>query len=368
MIKNGKQSSIQKRLLAINFGGIGDEILFLPTLRTIKQYCPEYAITLLLEPRSQSVEQLTSLIAGTVTFDIKKRPLLMQDLVELLALVRSGGYDAVVSSGSSPLVAALLFLSGIPIRVGYYSNRLSRILLTEPVPLNRKQYAAHMYHDLAIGFLRTQGVVPQALPQEALNPEVEVSADSRQRMEQFLQENGIAKGRFILVHPGTSRLATMKGIIKTWPTANWLELLALLERHNEGLPQPERIPVIIAGGPDDNEIVECLLAGLTTPSYLVSAYGRTKNLADLAALISDAALMVCVDSAPMHVTVGLNQPLVALFGPTDPNLLLPQATPFRFVWDSKDGSRSMFDGLGVDIAPQRVFDCIVAATKNKTTV
>ncbi len=361
MIKNGKQSSNQKRLLAINFGGIGDEILFLPTLRTIKKYCPEYAITLLLEPRSRSVQELTGLLADTITFDIKKRPLLVQDLVELLALIKSGGYDAVVSSGSSPLVAALLFLSGVPIRVGYYANRLSPFLLTQPVQLNRKQYAAYMYHDLAVGFLRTQGMTPQALPEEALIPEVSLKAESQERMQIFLRENGISEGRFILVHPGTSRLATIKGIIKTWSTNNWLELLSLIERNNEGLSKEDRIPVVLAGGPDDKEIIAELLAGLSTPSYLVSAYGQTKNLADLAALVSYAALVVCVDSAPMHVTVGLNQPLVALFGPTDPNLLLPRTSRFRFVWDSREGTRSMFDGLGVEISVQSIFDAILAS-------
>lgn len=363
MIRNGKQSGNRKRLLAINFGGIGDEILFLPTLRTVKKYCPEYAINILLEPRSRSVSELTGLIEETVTFDIKKRPLLMQDLVELLALIRSGSYDAVLSSGSSPLVSLLLFLSGIPIRVGYYSNRLSPILLTQPVMLNRKQYAAYMYHDLALGFLKTQGITPHMIPDEDLIPAVTVAAESQRRMQDFLMEKGIARGRFILVHPGTSRLATVKGIIKTWSTESWLDFLALVERHNSGLPQEERVPVILAGGPDDKEIIADILARLRAPSHLVSAYGQTKSLADLAALVSYAALVVCVDSAPMHVTVGLNQPLVALFGPTDPSLLLPSLSRFQFVWDRRDGTRSMFDGLGLDISPQRVFEAVVKTTR-----
>ena len=72
------------RLLAINFGGIGDEILFQPTLKTIRETLPDWSITLMLEPRSASFGDLTDLIDNTITFDIKKRPLLTSDLMDLL--------------------------------------------------------------------------------------------------------------------------------------------------------------------------------------------------------------------------------------------------------------------------------------------
>ena len=46
-------------ILAINFGGIGDEIFFLPTLISLKKEYPNSKITLALEPRSKSVKDLT---------------------------------------------------------------------------------------------------------------------------------------------------------------------------------------------------------------------------------------------------------------------------------------------------------------------
>jgi len=99
-----------QKLLAINFGGIGDEILFLPTIKTIREAHPDWHITLLLEPRSKGVSELTDVFDEVLTFDIKKRPLLSSDLIELLGILREGGYDRVISSGSSPLVSMLLFL------------------------------------------------------------------------------------------------------------------------------------------------------------------------------------------------------------------------------------------------------------------
>lgn len=375
MIRNGKESE-RKKILAINFGGIGDEILFLPTLQTIRDHAPNSSITLLLEPRSRSVAELTNLVDSVITFDIKKRPLSVGDLVDLLALIKEGGYDCVISSGGSPLVSALLFLSGIPERIGYHSNRLAPVLLTQPVPLNKKQYAAAMYHDLAIGFLKQKCLTPPAVSDEKINdsliPTVSLKPDSMDRMQNFIAERGLnrekrsAQSRLILVHPGTSRLATEKGIFKTWPTDSWIDLLFLIGRENEKKPDADRDIVILAGGPDDKEIIEGILdkAGDQLP-HMVSAYGQTKSIADLAALIQLCDIMICVDSAPMHVAIGLRKPLVALFGPFDPALLVPNDSRFKTIWDSRGGTRSMLDRLGVNIPPQDVFQ---ALTEAKETV
>jgi ADP-heptose:LPS heptosyltransferase len=210
--------------LTINFGGIGDEILFLPTLESIRRIYPDAHLTLLLEPRSKSFQQVTDKLDQVIEFDIKKKPLRPSDLWAVLQLIRAGKFDMVISSGSSPPVAALLFLSGIKTRIGYGSNPLAKLLLTTPVPLDRNQYAAAMYQDLATGIGAPKTPALECLPSAILKP------DSLVRMTDFLARitatahdgNGHAHNpRKIIIHPGTSRLAVEKGIIKTWSTENW---------------------------------------------------------------------------------------------------------------------------------------------------
>ena len=62
-----------KRILAINFGGLGDEILFLPTLISLKKEFPHAKITLALEPRSKSIQQLTDVIDDVILVDLKNK-------------------------------------------------------------------------------------------------------------------------------------------------------------------------------------------------------------------------------------------------------------------------------------------------------
>jgi len=361
------------KVLAINFGGIGDEVLFLPTLERIKELAPDCELTLLVEPRSKSIMDVTNLIDKIITFDIKKKPLTPFDLITLTMLLRKGGYDMVISSGSSPMVAMLLFLSGIKLRVGYDSGSPVKSLLTHPVKLLREQYAADMYHDLTKGmanYLRRKAN-PNASIRDIEGtyqvPNITLKADSLAAMKAFLEEglkstvtaadtNAVDTRpvKTILIHPGTSQMAVRKGIIKHWSSENWLAFIRLLQNQKD---QPFQTRVILCGGPDDKEVVaelEKLLkadASISSegqpgangvgeaggsiplvPTY-ISAVGKTKGLADLAALTSICDVLVCVDSAPMHIGVGLNKNLVALFGPTDPKLLIPNQKNFKVLAD-----------------------------------
>ncbi len=388
------------KILAINFGGIGDEVLFLPTLKTLRKAYPDAHITLMLEPRSQSIKQITNLIDDTVTFDIKKRPLFLADIVEVVHLIQDGEYELVLSSGSSKMVSILLFLGGSEWRIGYDSGPLSRLLLTHPVRLNREQYASDMYHDLAAGLVEstargrfgmpanqgempagepalpgsrsganpqitfampsTQGEMPAGEPAlPGTIPEIDIPADSMTRMEDFLRHSD-TKGdaRKVLLHPGTSRLAVEKGIIKTWEINDWIELINKLNADSTLQP-------ILAGGPDDTEIIQAIQANLPPGSKLISSAGKTKSLADLAALTKLCDVLVCVDSAPMHIAVGAQKPVVAMFGPTDEAKLLPKHPLFKAL-RAATAYPPTLAVRGVQLPPSTVFQSVKDLLKELT--
>lgn len=324
-----------KRLLAINFGGLGDEILFLPTLQTIKSCDRSWHITLLTEPRGSAIRQLTPLLDDNLQFDIKKRPLGPADCLQLLALLRGGRFDAVLSSGGSPLVAMLLFLSGIRRRIGFGTNRLAKILLTDSVALNKNQHAACMYHDLA---------VPIAGKKLCPKPTIEADLDSVQKMRAILDaleshgDGGASGGKkTVLIHPGVSKLSLSKGVVKTWSPSNWSTLIARLVEQG--------LKVMVAGGPDDEETVAAIFASLQSQGgdklnqSVVNLMGATEGITDLVTLICFCDLLVCVDSAPMHIAVALNKRLVALFGPTDPAKLLWPDKRFAALRDERAAAR-----------------------------
>ena len=282
----------KKRILAINFGGIGDEIFFLPTLISLKKEFPNSEITLALEPRSKSVKDLTDTIDDLMLIDVKGKNKYLE-LLKLIFKARYGHYNLVISSGGNKLISILLFLTGIKERCGYDTGKLSRMLLTHAMPLNKRQYACKMYHDLIRDITKYNTELPQ------------INVDVTEKISNS-----------VLIHPGVSKLSVQKGCIKTIPAQTWAKTIDLLVAEGK--------KVMLAGGPDDKECIDEILNNVRTKNF-ENLYGTTKSLKDLAELIASADKFLCSDSAPLHVAVALGVKTYVIFGPTDDNALIPQS-------------------------------------------
>lgn len=313
------QSDSIKKIAFINFGGIGDEILFAPVIDEVKKHIPQAHITLFLEDRSQAVRDLMPHVDSFIPMDIQNQSRL-KAFFQLWSLLRSKYFDVVISSGSNSLIPVLLFLTGIPIRIGFGTGKASKALLTQEAYLapkeQRKEYAADMYFTLARDFLRwllkdtyqpTSPVIPQLK---------ELGTEDLQWAQDKLSTAGHAKR--ILIHPGVSAISIQKNIIKSWPADSWAQLIQALSAEGHH--------VFLAGGPDDKDAVEAIRKQLPEQlSNFTDLYGQTRNLRQLAALIQASNVLIGVDSSPIHIAVGYSKPLVAMFGPTDEKKLLPVA-------------------------------------------
>jgi ADP-heptose:LPS heptosyltransferase len=327
------KAPLAPRILALVPGGIGDQILFFPALASLRQRFPEAELEVVVEPRAAAAYEVCPSVNRVLTFPFKEQ-LSLGDLSDLLGRIRERQYDGVLSLGRSLGVKLLLWLTGIPKRVGYAPPGPGRPWLTDPVPLKPAQYAAQMYHDLVQGF----GIAaPAGLPQIRLKKaDLEWAEQERKRLL------GDAAQDYVLLHPGASQLSQEKGIQKIYPSANWVKVIKGFREQ-----RPE-LPLVLVVGPEDEQLAEGFLAQL--PGVPVS---RPAGVGQLAALIGGATLLLCVDSAPMHLAVATQTPLVALFGPTDPLRLLPSEGPFRAVKGA--------DGKVESIAPEQILQVIFPA-------
>ncbi len=281
-----------KNILAINFGGIGDEIFFLPTLISLKKEFPNSKITLALEPRSKSVKDLTDTIDNLFLIDVKGKNKYVE-LFKLIFKARCGKFDIVISSGGNKFISLLLWLTGIRERYGYDTGALSKKLLTKAVPLNKNQYACDMYHDLITPLTSHKTYLP------------EINVEPQEKIPNS-----------VLIHPGVSKLSVQKGMIKTIPAETWAEVIDLLQEKDKR--------VILVGGPDDKECIETIRATVKNKNF-DDWFGKTKSLKDLGNIIAKAEKFLCSDSAPLHVAVALKTRTYVIFGPTDDKKLIPQS-------------------------------------------
>lgn len=279
-----------KKILFINFGGLGDEILFLPSIISVKKEFPDSEITLALEKRSRGICELTEIIDKTIFANIKGKTKFFE-LFKLLINIWFKKYDIVISSGSNKFISVFLFLTFIPKRIGYCTGKISEILLTNAVKLDKNQYAAKMYHDLVRDITDVNTPLPEiSIQRKAVEPNT------------------------VLVHPGVSRLSVQKGMIKTVSAKIWAEVVKKLADSGK--------KVLLTGGPDDREVIDEIRSFVPEEKY-INLYGKTKNLKELAELISSAEKFLCSDSAPLHIASALGTKTYAIFGSTDDKKLIP---------------------------------------------
>lgn len=318
-----------KNILLINFGGIGDEILFLPVIQSLKKTYPDSKITLCLEERSAAFLKLTKIIDNSFYANIKTKNKYIE-MLKLYFKALIGGYDLVISAGSNPLISIMLFFTGIKTRVGFAQSNISKKLLTHPIHLNKNQYASNMYFDLVKPITNDNFELPK----------IEVE-----------EEEKITNS--ILIHPGVSKISLMKNIVKIFGPDVWGKLIIELLKSNKN--------VYLAGGPDDEDCIIKIREYLKNEDLtnFTDLYGKTKNIYDLAKQIKRSEVLICSDSAPMHIGVATNTKTIAIFGPTDNETLLPKSNNFIAItnnakcrpclWNKRQTTCEKINCLDIDI-------------------
>jgi ADP-heptose:LPS heptosyltransferase len=312
------------RILTLVPGGISDQILLFPTLDALRQAYPEAQIDAVIEPRAQSAYRLSKSVNSTVLFDFPGSNSLA-DFGNLLGVMRDREYDIALYLGKNWTISFLLWLTGIPTRIGFADGSGS-LFLTQAIPRKPDQYAATMYHDLLQGL---QVSVP--CPELALNvPTADLAWADAER-----QRLGLAGGGYVLIDPGSTQDLKSAAIGQIYPVASWQAIIRDFQTKQPELP----LAVVKASG-NQATVAELLQV---FPKLNVTA---PANLGQLASMIAGASLMLCPESDSMHLSVAVQTFTLALFGATDPVKALPKN-------DRVLGIKSPTDKIA-DITPETV--------------
>lgn len=310
------------RLLALIPGGIGEQLLFFPTLDSIKQQYPEAAIDVVVEPRSVGAYRLNPSIHKVWNFDFKDRNSLA-DWANLLGNIRDQEYDAVISLGRSHNNGLLMWLTGIPTRVAFSGQ--SNGYLSAVVPYNPAQYAASTYHDLLKG-----------LGLDTPCPKIKITLPKSDLDWAEKEQNrlGIKDSGYILVCCGSGD--------QTYPSASWVTIIQDLRKKLPNLPV---VAIVESGNKDVVAEIQASLSDLLLTS--------PPDIGKLAAAIASANLLVCTDSDSMQIGVAVGTALVALFDSSSPEQLLPLDDSKRFKYVKASSGKPISA-----IAPQEVLAAI----------
>ncbi len=273
------------RILVLIPGDISNQILCFPTLDDLKHIYPKAQLDVLVEPRAKAAYRVCRSVHEALPFDYQDRSS-PADLVNLLGIMRDREFDAVISLASGWVTGFLLWLTGIPVRVGY-AEQPGSLFLTNPVPLKPGQYLAHTYHDLLQGL----GITTPC-PDLAINvPRKDIDWAEAEQTRLGVKDTG-----YILLYDEPVEVAT-----PTYPASAWQQVIQGIQAR-----QPEQ-PVVILQTPDNSTIVaEVLKLCPTVKATAPAAIGQQ------AAMIAAANLVIAPDSAPLQLAIAVQSYTIAL--------------------------------------------------------
>jgi ADP-heptose:LPS heptosyltransferase len=171
----------------------------------------------------------------------------------------------------------------------------------------------HHIHDKFVAFARRlgfDGPTPALAPLHAERP-AHIVAELEQRLGFELAPDDYR----ILVNINTGEMAPHR----RWPKEHFLAVV-------EDLSRRPGVRCLLIGGPTDREYVDRFHAGLSRREQVINLAGRA-NLTELVALMEMANLYLGNDSGPMHFAACAGLPVLALFGPENPEVYGPPKSP-----------------------------------------
>jgi ADP-heptose:LPS heptosyltransferase len=285
------------RVVALVSGGIDDQILFFPTIDTIKRHYPNAQIDVVVEPRSKAAYRVSKSVSEVIAFDFQDRNSLA-DWGNLVGTIRDREYDVAITKQQSWAIGLILWLTGIPTRVGYQGKGSG--FLTSKIPLNPKQYIISTYHDLVKGL-----GINSPCPELTLNvPKSDIEWASNEQKRLGIKDTG-----YVLIY-GTSSHASNYCLNNFYPPGNWLQIIRDFQHK-----QPD-MPIVAVAESGSEGLIRTLKE--STPNLKVTA---PDNIGKLTAMIAGANLLVCTDSYLMHLSVAVQTFTLALFGAEENNFL-----------------------------------------------
>ena len=275
----GKPEKIS-RILVIRLDRLGDLILSLPFIDSLRRAYPDAKIDILVRPylidMAGMIKSIDNVIAYKGPYDAFRRlPNWKYDIV----------IDMLCDYKIEPALLALF--SKAPIRIGF-KGAFREIFFNRPV--DRCKGSGKSMVDLNLELLK-----PLNIPACVTIPKIDLGG--RPAKEALT----------IAIHPGGHYDS------QRWPPDKFASVVKkILKKYNA--------KIVIIGGPDDREAVE-RIEKAACDSNVKAVFPAMK---DLASSLSASNLLICNNSGPLHLAAALGVPTISTMGPTDPVLWWPK--------------------------------------------
>lgn len=287
-----------RKILLIQTAFLGDVVLATALQRRLAEAFEEAEIHWLVRPDAEAIVAPLVPPGRVLVYAKRADGRGLRGFFRMADALAERQFDAALAVQRSFRTAALLWQAGIPLRVGF-AGAGGSFFYNRRVP-----YRGSHARDRMVGLAAGLGVSAADPPA----PYLRVAAEAEEVVNQRLAAAGVLpEERLLVIAPGSAWQT------KQWPARHFGSVAAdLLAR---GFDRA----VVVGGRGDDVLAAEVVRAAGVDMSRILDWTGQTTP-AELIATISRGALCLANDSAPGHIAGAVDTPLVAIFGPTTPEM------------------------------------------------
>lgn len=281
-----------RRILLIKLRAVGDVLLSMVVLRSLRSAFPSARIDFMTEPPAKDLLVNNPDINRVIIYDRKKgNPL------RYLLEVRRARYDLVIDLFGNPRTALLSRVSAARYRVGF-DFRGRRYAYTHRVPSRGDRVHNTQFNLDALDAIGIP-IVDRAVP-------FRFAPEDAQYIDEFLLMQSPGGRPLIGINAGGG-----------WYTKRWGldQFAALADRIERRLGAA----IVLPWGPGQLAEVE-ELGRMMAHHPLIPP---PTTLPQLGALFRRCAFVVSNDSGPMHIAAAVGTPVLGIYGPTNPSLQGP---------------------------------------------
>jgi ADP-heptose:LPS heptosyltransferase len=292
-----------QNILVINFGQIGDIILSLPAMQSIRARFPDSKITALIGKSANDVVEMSGLFDEIISVDrneLKKGNKLwaIKEIIKLIADVRRPKFDFVIDLHSLYETNLLGFASGANLRL--FASRGNRSLdflsnfRPKPPLIDRSLHITDYY---------LQNLKPLGITGDQNTFQFHPPKPHLEKVKNIFQDEGILEKELIGINLGAGHPS------RCWSLDKFAELSRKLSKNEDS-------QVLVFYGPEERHLEKKIRE--IFPAN-VSIYDKF-DLQQLAAAFSYLKVLVGNDTGPMHLGAIVGTPVVLI---TDPSNFLP---------------------------------------------
>jgi lipopolysaccharide heptosyltransferase II len=300
-----------QNVLCVRLDALGDVLMTTPAIRALKESAADRQITLLTSPSGAAVAPLVPEVNQFLVYEApwmkSTAPRANSEADwQMAALLRARQFDAAVIFtvfSQNPMPAAMLcYLADIPLRLAHCRENNYQLLtdwVRETEPEDTIRHEVRRQLDLV-------AAVDCSTADERLS--LRVCAKAHRHVAEILEELGFQRHRpWVVIHPGSTAASRRYS-----PDSYASVARDLVERGQQ---------VVFTGDEHEKPLVDYLRRQMHAPS--ISLAGRLV-LAELAAVIQQAPLLIANNTGPVHIAAAVGTPVVDLYALTN-----PQHTPWQ---------------------------------------